>query len=182
MNALPDSPLVAEATALVTPLLSGELLHHSLRAFHLGRAYAERRAMRFDEEGLLLAALFHDLGLTDALGDPTRPFTEVGAGRVRALLAAHGDAARGARLAEAIALHMQLLPRWSRGEVAGLLHVGAWMEATGWRRGAVGRERIGEIERALPRGAFDGQFRGRVRRSLGSIRACVGLMFPAPQA
>jgi hypothetical protein len=178
MNQFPDTALIREATRFAEASLSSSVLQHSRRAFLLGRAYADVRAVSFDEEDLLLAALFHDLGLSDAFSDPGRAFTEIGADLVDSFLTRHGDPARGQLLAEAIDLHMQLFPRWSKGPVVGLLQVGAWMDASGRRARDVGRSRIAEIEAAHPRAAFESEFRARLLGSLGSFRACARLVFP----
>jgi hypothetical protein len=178
MISIPDTALAQEASAIVRAVLPQSILHHSYRTFLLGRCYAERRRIVFDDEGLFLAALFHDLGLSDAWSDTSRAFTEIGATYVRAFLSERGTPERGAALAEAIELHMQLLPRWSYGSEAGLLQVGAWMDAVGLRSRRLGRISINEIEQAFPRGAFKKEFRSRILGSIGSIRSCVHLIFP----
>ena len=178
MRPLPDTPLVTEAMRIVQNDLTTEVLRHSQRAFLLGRAYAKSKRIAFDEEDLLLAALFHDLGLSDAHADPTRAFTEIGAEQVQGFMAARADRTRGARLADAISFHMQLLPRWSKGPVAGLLQVGAWMDASGLRKRTVSRETLAEVQAAFPRVGFDAEFRRRFKRSLGSPRACLRLLCP----
>jgi hypothetical protein len=78
-------------------------------------------------------------------------------------------------------LAMRFFPRFRRGAVVGLLQVGAWMDVMGLRRGRVGRQLIGEIEAALPRDGFGGEFRRRLLWSLGSFRACARVLFPRPR-
>jgi len=178
MNTLPDTQLVKEATRFAQGALTLPLLYHSQRVFLLGRAYAEARSVSFEEEDLLLAALFHDLGLSDALANPKKAFTEIGGDLILDLLTQHGDPARGRLLAEAIDFHMQLLPRWSKGPVVGLLQVGAWMDASGRRSRSVGVDRIAAVKEQYPRGEFEPEFRRRLRKSFGSFRACVRLVLP----
>jgi hypothetical protein len=74
---------------------------------------------------------------------------------------------------------MQLLPRWSKGPVVGLLQVGAWMDASKFRSGSVEPGLIARIETEFPRSAFDTEFRARLIASFGSLRACARLVFPA---
>jgi hypothetical protein len=174
----PDTPLVMEAMRSVENVLSQALLRHSQRAFLLGRAYAQQKRIAFDEEALLLAALFHDVGLSDSWADRTRAFTEIGAEQIRRFMTDHAQVARGAHLADAISFHMQLMPRWSKGPVAGLLQVGAWMDASGLRKHSIGREKRLDIETAFPRAGFDAEFLVRFRTALGSPRACLRLLFP----
>jgi hypothetical protein len=175
---LPATPLIAEARALVEAAAPPALFNHSLRAYLLGRAYAARRAIEVDDEGLCLAALFHDLGLCAGHGDPAAPFTFASSRRLRAFLAERGVAEPRVRpLVDAIDLHVQLFPRWKKGPVAGLLQVGAWMDITLRKRWQVWGE-AREIARAFPRVGIDLEFPRRLFRSIGSVRACVGLVAP----
>jgi hypothetical protein len=73
---------------------------------------------------------------------------------------------------------MQLFPRWSKGDVAGLLQIGAWMDATGIRRGRIAEE-AARIEALYPRGPFARVFRRRLLASMASPSACFGLLFPS---
>jgi hypothetical protein len=176
---LPDSPLVARARAIATGVLADAVVRHSTRTFLLARAYAGVEAISFDDEGLLVAALLHDLGLSEAMRNPAGPFPEVGAAALRRLfgeLAA--DPRRADLLAEAIELHMRLFPRWSRGAEVGLLQVGAWMDVMGRRKARVPAQVREAIARDYPRGGFDGAFRRALIKSLGSLRACSVLVLP----
>ena len=86
-------------------------------------------------------------------------------------------AARIGPLVDAIDLHMQLLPRWSRGNVAGLLQVGAWMDVTMLRRWSI-REEARAIARVHPRAGLDLEFPRRLLGTLTSFGACAGLLLP----
>jgi hypothetical protein len=175
---LPDSALVREARGIADAALDAMLVAHSCRAFLLGRAYGRARGIDFDEEGLCLAALFHDLGLAPGRRDPRTPFTVAGSRALEAFLRDRGDAGRATPLVEAIDFHMQLLPRWSKGNVAGLLQIGAWMDVTRLRRWAVPAQ-AEAIEARWPREGF-GQL-AFMRRLLGtftSLSACAGLVAP----
>jgi hypothetical protein len=175
---LPDTPLVREARSLVERAAPPLLLSHSLRCFLLGRAYGRQHKIDCDEEGLLLAALFHDLGLAAAHRNPQLPFQRVGSQALRQFLTERGVAAeRSSPLAEAIDFHMQLLPRWSRGPAAGLLQVGAWMDITGLRTWSIGSD-AKAIAAAYPRGDLRFRFYGMVLGSIGSLGSCLGILFP----
>jgi hypothetical protein len=178
VNRLPDTAIVAEATALIEKAAPPSLVNHSARTYLLGAAYARKKGIDFDEEGLATAAMLHDLGLCASYRDPASPFPFVGAREVRRILAAHGaDPSRIEPLVDAVELHMQMLPRWSKGNVVGLLQVGAWMDVTGLRRWAVWSE-AGAIAAAFPRAGLDASFPVSLVHSMGSVRACVGLLFP----
>ncbi|HKP64171.1 MAG TPA: HD domain-containing protein [Polyangiales bacterium] len=175
---LPDTRLIQEAARLAQTNLPPPIYLHSQRTFLLGREYARAAKIAFEEEDLLLAALFHDLGLSDAFADSRRAFPEIGGTLAREFMTERGQAVRGRVLAEAIDLHMQLFPRWSKGPITGLLQVGAWMDAAKRRANTLDGRRIAEIEAAYPRNGFKPEFQSRFRRALGSWRACARLVFP----
>lgn len=102
MTKLPDTQLVREASRIVSESLTRAVLLHSQRAFLLGCAYAKTRALSFDEEALAIAALFHDLGLSDAYADRRLPVTQIGGDHAQTFMAKHGDPQRGRVIAEAI--------------------------------------------------------------------------------
>lgn len=181
-RSLPDTALVQEATKVVRTQLRETVLAHSYRTFLLGRAYAEVKKLPFDEEGLLLAALFHDVGLEGPFADRQRPFTEVSATQLRIFLNARGEEVRARSLGEAVQFHMQLLPRWSKGPESGLLHIGAWMDVMGLRSNTLAREQLRAVEERYPRAGFDAEFQKRLFRSMGSFRACFRLFFPATRS
>jgi hypothetical protein len=175
---MPEGVLVRESVALAESIVPAAILSHSFRTFLLAREFGRTRDIAFDEEGLMLAALFHDFGLVEGMRDRRRPFPEVGAKAVENFLSAKGELGRGQRLAQAIRYHMQVLPRWSRGPEAGLLQIGAWMDAAGLRRKAVGSEFIRLVEQSHPRGGFDTEFMGRLLKSTGTVCACFRTFFP----
>jgi len=106
------------------------------------------------------------------------PFTYAsGAALARFLETRDVPRARIAPLTDAILFHMQLVPRWSKGNVAGLLQIGAWMDATGLRRGRIADD-ARAIEARFPRGAFAKVFRRRLLATMTSPSACLGLLFP----
>lgn len=174
---LPDTALIRPARATLERLAPAAIVQHSIRAFLYGAAYAKKKSLAFDEEGLALAAIFHDLGLAPELADTSKPFTFVSSKALRIYLEERNvDAHRINLLCDAIEQHMQLLPRFSRGTEVGLLQVGAWMDVTGLRAWAIDRK---PIARAHPRQGFDLLFPATLLRSIGSFRACAGLLFPA---
>ncbi len=176
---LPDSALVREAYDLVSGALAPPILAHSLRTWRLAVAYARATSRAYDEEGLCVAALFHDLGL--ALGAPL-PFQIASS---RALVAFLEERAvpreRIALLADAIDFHLSLLPRWSLGDEVGLLQVGAWMDVYGVRRARV-REEAARIDGEHPRAGFGVAFHRALLASIARapLASCVGLLAPGP--
>jgi hypothetical protein len=178
LTRLPDTALVLEARGILERAAPPTLVQHSLRTFLLGRAYGRLRSIDYDEEGLLLAALFHDLGFCPEHRNRRLPFQVVGSRALREFLADQGtDPQRISPLVDAIDFHMQMWPRWSKGNAAGLLQVGAWMDVTGLRRWSV-RHDARIIERAHPRHGIGFRFYGFLLGSFGSLGSCVGTMFP----
>lgn len=178
----PDTRLVQEATALSARAHTPSLFNHSLRVFALGREVARRKELPLDEEGLLLAALLHDLGLSVSHRNPTVAFPEVGAGLLHELVTSHGEPERAAALAEAIHLHAQLLPRWSRSVEGALLQVGNVIDVTGLREKEVGPDFVHELRQTFPRLNLNHEAPGAFLASLGSLRSLVRLVVPPSAA
>jgi hypothetical protein len=179
MKALPDTALAREALEAVTAILPPPLLRHSQRAFLLARAYGDAKEVAFDDEGLYLAALFHDVGLADAQVDGSRAFPEVSADAFRRFMEGRStEPSRSEAFAVAIEAHMALWPRWKWGPEVGLLHVGAWMDVVGRRKGSLPAGVIADVEQLLPRDSFERDFNRRLRSSVRSVRACVRLFAP----
>jgi hypothetical protein len=173
--ALPDTQLCREGLELARAALPNAIVSHSVRTYLLGRAYAQRRAIDFDEEDLALAAIFHDFGLSRSRPKGSEPFQRKSSSEARAFLEAKSAGAERVRaIAEAIDFHMQLFPRWSKGNVAGLLQVGAWMDLTALRRLGV-REEARIIARAYPREGVDFLFPRLLAGSISGLRSLVGL-------
>ncbi|WP_369028689.1 HD domain-containing protein, partial [Nocardia farcinica] len=64
-EAPPDSKLTRQAVELAEAVYGGELHQHCLRCWYFGAAFAQLDGLRFDPEALYVAALLHDIGLTD---------------------------------------------------------------------------------------------------------------------
>jgi hypothetical protein len=179
---LPDTKLVGEAMAIACRALPEPILNHSLRAFFLASAYARAVGREHDGEGLCLAAIFHDFGLTEEHRKPGMAFTLASSAVLEGFLEQRAvPKERALPLIEAIDFHMQLLPRWSKGNVVGLLQVGAWMDVMGVRRSTI-REAAAHIADQFPRKGFDGLFYRNLLSNLRGPMACFGLLFPRRRA
>ncbi len=175
---LPDTWLTREAYEAANSAAPLALLHHSIRVYLLGKLYAREKRIDFDDEGLYLAALFHDLGLCPAYWDGSRAFQLNGGRALRRFLGERRvPPERAAALGDAVDFHMLPFPRWSKGSVAGLLQIGAWMDIArlrAWGR----RDSIRDVEATYPRLGIGLKFPRMVLGSIGSPRSCLGLMFP----
>ena len=175
---IPDSKISQEGFDIVQAAASPSLVAHSLRSFFFAKAYAEKKGVRFDEEGLFLSAVFHDLGLCHDYMDRTNPFTFSSSQQLHHFLAERQiPSERISLLTEAIDFHFQLFPRWSKGAEVGLMQVGAWMDVTGLRRWSIHQE-AQAIDRAFLDNVEKYNVTSHVIKSMGSLRACVGLFLP----
>ncbi|MGW1773183.1 HD domain-containing protein [Streptomyces sp. NPDC002104] len=141
---VPDSPLAKEATELVRDSL-GELLYdHSRRVYFFGRLQGRRLGIEADPELLYVAAMFHDLGLTEPFHTSGRRFEVDGADQARRFLRSHGvpeDPVR--RVWTAIALHTTPgIPEHMEPEVA-LVTAGVEYDVLG-----IGYHDLAEADRA----------------------------------
>src|SRR4051812_13330701 len=62
---IPDSQLAREAMELAREASTPALFHHVLRTYVFAELVGRRMEMRYDAELLYIAAVLHDLGLTD---------------------------------------------------------------------------------------------------------------------
>jgi len=101
----PDSSLCKSAERLAEAAYEPHLLGHGYRTWAFAQAVAQHEGLRPDPEALYVAALLHDLGLTERFKGPS-PFELRGADAAHALCLP--DEARAQIVHEAIALHTSL--------------------------------------------------------------------------
>jgi len=141
---IPDSALAREAAELVRDTESDLLFQHSTRVYLWGALAGQRRGVRFDSELLYTAAMFHDLGLTEAFRDSRLRFEVDGANAARDFLRGHGIAeADVERVWLAIALHTTPGISEHLHPIAALTAEGVMMDLVG-----LGYERFTPGERA----------------------------------
>lgn len=148
---IPDSELARKATLLVKELSSEALYHHVLRTYVFGALIAQRQDLKFDEELFYLAAVLHDLGLTERFSSVTR-FEVAGADAADAFLAEQGvPEHRREVIWDAIALHTSVgIANRKRPEIA-LVHFGAGMDVIGLGLDDLPAEIVEQTIAALPR-------------------------------
>lgn len=135
----PDTPAAREAEEACREASSPALEMHCHRCHLWGVAIGAAEGLEYDEEAFYVAALTHDLGLTERFRghDPQAAcFSVDSASAARELLA--GDP-RTDVVAEAITLHLNAHVPLSLGPEAYLLQVGAALDVTGYRFGDVER-------------------------------------------
>ncbi|WP_231855991.1 HD domain-containing protein [Nocardia cyriacigeorgica] len=167
-EAPPDSKLTRQAVELAEAVYGGELHQHCLRCWYFGAAFAQLDGLRFDPEALYVAALLHDIGLTDRYRpapDQSPCFAVHGGAVARERLMTWGASTELAGLVDdAIALHMDVAVDPAQGVEAHLLHAAAHLDVAGSRIGDLPRPLLAEILRAHPRDGFSDVFLAAMRR------------------
>ena len=87
---LPDSKMARDLTQLVRDAESELLFHHSSRVYLFGALTGQRRGLSYDPELLYVAALFHDMGLTQTYRNSQLRFEVDSANAAREFLRAYG--------------------------------------------------------------------------------------------
>jgi hypothetical protein len=153
---VPDTELCVAAGQLLASVSEAWLVNHCLRTFLWATILGRMDGRRYDEELLFVGSALHDLGLTDAGAKLSTAraecFAVEGAFAAEAFLARRGVAEeRRARVAEAIALHLNVRVPLKRGVEAHLLHAGAGFDVVGARYGDVAAGTRDEVVIRHPR-------------------------------
>lgn len=127
----PDTDLTRKASALVGRVHSNALLNHVHRSWWFADFLGQQRGLKYDREVVYLAALMHDLGLTDAFAADQR-FEVDGADAASRFLLDNGYADAKAQLVwDAIALHSSAgIADRKQPEIA-LIYMGAHVDVMG---------------------------------------------------
>lgn len=127
----PDSELSRKASSLVERVHSRALLHHVHRTWWFAEFLGKQRGLKYDREALYLAALLHDLGLTNEFSANQR-FEVDGADAASRFLLANGYSESKAELVwDAIALHTSAgIADRKQPEIA-LISLGAHVDVMG---------------------------------------------------
>ena len=129
---IPDSQLAGELTQFIRDTESDLLFFHSTRVFFWGALTGKQKNLKFDTELLYVAAMFHDIGLTDGYRDSGLRFEVDGANAARDFLRAHAIPELDVeRVWTAIALHTTPgIPEHMHPEIF-LVQAGAGMDVAG---------------------------------------------------
>lgn len=180
MKKIPDTPIISEALSIVKTASSKNIFNHSMRTFHLGREYAEKYSYRFSEEELLLVALFHDIGFYAPYSIKGKPFQIASSATLKEYLLVrkeiHPD--RINAMMEAIDYHFQLSPRWDKGEIAGLLQIGAHMDVLGKNSHSIEKKTRNDILAEFPKNKFFLEFNTCLLKSFTGYNSIKGVFYP----
>jgi hypothetical protein len=155
----PQTPAATAALSVTSRFYSPALFNHCVRSYLWGTIYAGAHGIAYDDELLYVAAMLHDIGLTDAFDSHRIPFEEAGGELAWVFgVAAGWSADRAARASEIIVLHM-------RGDVAPtvdpeshILQVATGWEVVGRRPEEFSAETRVEMLARYPRLGFGSEF------------------------
>jgi HD domain-containing protein len=157
---VPDTALVRDAMDLSRSLLEPFLFNHVMRSWLFGIVLAENAAIAPDAELLAVAAILHDLGLTERYNGENR-FEVDGANAAREFLKERGISAQQTQLVwDAIALHTTPTLALHKEPEVVMTHSGIAVDVLGAGLDRISREKQQAILTAFPRLAFKDGFKG----------------------
>ena len=155
----PDSGLALQAIQLWSEAASTWLRGHGYRTWYFARGLAAVDGLAPDLELLFVACLLHDLGLTDhaapSLEQPC--FAVSGAVAAHALVEPGRSPADADRVAEAIAMHLNIDVPLGAGDLNYLVAAGTLVDVAGVRLQLLPPRFADEVLKLHPRGDFGNQ-------------------------
>lgn len=153
--AIPRTPATRAAADLVAEAAPAYLLNHSYRTYLFGRCIVPEPGI--DEEAAFVAAMIHDLGLTDTHAGESE-FARVGADLACRFLEERGwDLERIHLVEEAILRHTNLVAE--QVPVVRLVQAGAAVDVAGLGREGLASDDLADILTAYPRLDFASSMR-----------------------
>jgi hypothetical protein len=159
---VPDTTLVRNAMELARGLLEPFLFNRVMRSWLFGVVLSEGAEHAPDAELLAVAAVLHDLGLTDRYTGANR-FEVDGANAARVFLSDQGISAHQMQLVwDAIALHTTPTLALHKEPEVVMVHSGIAVDVLGVGLDRVPQDKQRAILSEFPRLAFKTQFKGRL--------------------
>jgi hypothetical protein len=157
---VPDTALVRDATDLSRSLLEPFLFNHVMRSWLFGILLSEAVEVAPDAELLAVAAILHDLGLTERYTAENR-FEVDGANAAREFMKNHGISAQQTQVVwDAIALHTTPTLALHKEPEVVMTHSGIAVDVLGAGLDRIPKEKQQAILTAFPRLAFKDGFKG----------------------
>src|SRR5260221_9269147 len=157
---VPDTALVHHAIDLSRSLLEPFLFNHVMRSWLFGIVLAESAAIASDAELLAVAAILHDLGLTERYNGENR-FEVDGANAAREFLKDRGISAQQTQVVwDAIALHTTPTLALHKEPEVVMTHSGIAVDVLGVGLDRIPQDKQRAILSEFPRLAFKDQFKG----------------------
>jgi hypothetical protein len=157
---VPDTTLVRDAIDLSRSLLEPFLFNHVMRSWLFGILLSEAAEVMPDAELLAVAAILHDLGLTERYTAENR-FEVDGANAAREFMKDRGISAQQTRVVwDAIALHTTPTLALHKEPEVVMTHSGIAVDVLGAGLDRIPQEKQRAILTAFPRLAFKDEFKG----------------------
>jgi hypothetical protein len=179
---IPDSKIASQATELLLEHGTEFIYNHSLRVFLFSSLNGKRRQLKYDQELLYVASVFHDLGLTKHYSSPTLRFEVDGANAARDFLKSHGLPQESLQLVwDTIAMHTTIgIAEHKESEVA-LMYSGVGLDVMGEGYEHLSEEDRNKILNVFPRNDFKKNiiptffsgFEHKTETTFGNIKADV---------
>jgi hypothetical protein len=148
---VPDTALVRDAMDLSRSLLEPFLFNHVMRSWLFGIVLAESAVIAPDAELLAVAAILHDLGLTERYNGENR-FEVDGANAAREFLKERGISAQQTQLVwDAIALHTTPTLALHKEPEVVMTHSGIAVDVLGAGLDRIPQDKQGAILAEFPR-------------------------------
>lgn len=179
---IPDSALARDAEALARDHSPGFLVGHVHRTYVFGALATSASGLEVREELAYVAALLHDLGLTERYGGDRR-FEVDGADAARDWAVSSGLSDDEAQVVwDAIALHTSVGIADVRSPECALVHRGAATDVAGVGLDRLDPATVREVTRAFPRDGFAGGFAGLIDAAAGRAPDAYALTWLAERA
>jgi hypothetical protein len=157
---VPDTALVRDAIDLSRSLLEPFLFNHVMRSWLFGILLSEAAEVAPDAELLAVAAILHDLGLTERYTAENR-FEVDGANAAREFLKDRAISAQQTQVVwDAIALHTTPTLALHKEPEVVMTHSGIAVDVLGAGLDRIPQEKQRAILTAFPRLAFKDEFKG----------------------
>jgi len=150
--AIPTTPAAVAAREVAAEYCSPALRNHSERSYLFAAGFAAAYALEHDAELLYVAALLHDLGLTEAFDNHRIAFETAGGHAAWVLTAGAGwPVARRRRAVEVIERHMWPSVDPAMDPEGHLLEIATGLDISGARPDVLPPDFLAEVLERLPR-------------------------------
>ncbi|MGI9326298.1 MAG: HD domain-containing protein [Pseudomonadales bacterium] len=156
---IPDSKFAQQAVAAAQELCPDFMIRHCFRSYCFGAILAARNQLKLDRETFFIAAMLHDLALSDKHANDSGSFEWVGAKLAYDFcIEAEQLEQRATTIHNAIALHTSLgIAQRYEPEIA-MLHFGTAMDLFGMRVDEIPPDILQLLLNEYPRSEFKAQF------------------------
>ncbi len=156
---VPDSRLAQQAISAAQELCPSFMIRHCFRSYCFGAILANRNNLKLDRETFFVAAMLHDLGLSDKHADEPGSFEWVGAKLAHDFcLRAEVEEGRAAAVHNSIALHTSLGVAHRYEPIISMLHFGTAMDLFGMRIDEIPDAALMSVLEEYPRSEFQSEF------------------------